>query len=40
MSTLQIEGGPLLVGKVCVPPDKSVFHRAVFLSSISNGGLN
>ncbi len=37
MSTLQIEGGPLLVGKVCVPPDKSVFHRAVFLSSISNG---
>lgn len=37
MSALSIQGGAPLAGLVEVPPDKSIFHRAVLLSSISSG---
>lgn len=37
MSALSIKGGAALAGRVQVPPDKSIFHRAVFLSAIAEG---
>lgn len=37
MSALSIQGGAGLRGVVQVPPDKSVFHRAVLLAAVSEG---